>query len=206
MRYIARGVLKVPTDLKINMRYVQQAMRRRAWPDALRRWELMQVRLEDIAVPLGIARCLWEMDRFVEAEMVLTEAGTLYGVSDRLLAELANLATAKGDYDEAVQCWKTVVRQFPSFASAYTKAAEAMHKIGQETEADELLCVAVTRFQANLAVHLEYARSAHRRCDWAVAAERWALVRDRFPECVEASQQELKALAAIERQGSSSRC
>jgi tetratricopeptide (TPR) repeat protein len=201
----ARGVLKAPTDFKINVRYAQQAVRRRTWPDALRRWELMQGRFEDIAVPLGIAKCLWEMGRFAEAEVVLTEAGTRYGVSDRLLAELANLATAKGNFDEAVQCWKSVVRQFPSFASAYTKAAEAMRKIGQEAEADELLCVAVTRFPANLAIHLEYARSAHRRHDWAVATERWSLVRGRFPECVVAQQQGVKALEAAERQGSPTR-
>ena len=114
---LARGALNLPTDFNINARHARQAMRRRAWPEALRRWELMRDHFENIAVPLGIAECLREMDRLAEAEKVLTEAGARYGVNDRLLAELANLATAKGDFDEAVQCWKNIVRRFPSFAA-----------------------------------------------------------------------------------------
>ena len=193
------GVSNLPTDVKINVHYAQIAMQRRAWPEALRRWELMRGRFESPAVPLGLARCLREMGRLAEAEMVLTEAGVHHGESNELLAELANLATAKGDFDEAIRCWKNAARLFPSFAIAYTKGAEAMRRAGQEAEADELLCLAVTRFKANLAVNLEYARSAHRRRDWAVAAERWKLVRERFPECAEARQQEVDALAAAEQ-------
>ena len=74
-----------------------------------------------------------------------------------------------------------------------------MRRANRETEADELLCAAVARITSNLALHLEYARSAHRRKDWAVAAERWALVRERFPDCAEAGNQEANARAANER-------
>src|SRR5262249_23634293 len=146
--------------------------------------------------------CLREMDRLAEAEKVLTEAGANYGESSGLFAEIADLATAKGDFDQAARCWKNATKLSPSSITAYTKGAEAMRKAGREAEADELLCVAVMRFKANLGIHLEYARSAHRRADWAVAAERWRLVRDRFPEYVEACQQEAKALAGVKRQGS----
>jgi tetratricopeptide (TPR) repeat protein len=198
---LERGVSNLPADFSINARYARQAMQRHAWPEALRRWGLMRGRFENPAVPLGSAECLREMGHLAEAEEMLTETSTHYGESNGLMAELANLASARGDLEEAVRCWKNAVRLFPSFAIAYTKGAEAMRKVGREAEADELLCLAVKRIKTNLALHLEHARSAHRRRDWAGAAERWRLVRDRFPDCVEAEQQEMKALTAAERHG-----
>jgi tetratricopeptide (TPR) repeat protein len=196
---LARGMASLPTDFEMNRRYAQLAKQRRAWPEALRRWELMQSRFKDIAGPVGSAEALREMGRLAEAEEVLTEASKRYDESNRLIAEWANLATAKGDLTAAIEYWAKAVRLFPSFAMAYTRGAKAMRELGQETEADELLCLAVKRIKTNLALHLEYARSAHRRHDWAAAAERWRLVRDRFPDCVEAQQQEMKALTAAER-------
>lgn len=202
---LGRGVMKLPEDFNMNVHYAQSAMHRREWPEALRRWQVLQGRFENIAGPLGVAQCLTQLDRIAEAEQVLSEARLHFGVSDRLLSELANLATAKGDLEGAVQCWEDVLRQFPFFASAYTKGAEAMRKIGRRAEADELLLFAVTRFQSDVVVHLEYARSAHRNGDWAAAAERWALVCDRFPGCAEAREQRAESLAATERHDSSPR-
>jgi tetratricopeptide (TPR) repeat protein len=201
---LERGVSNLPADFSLNARYARQAMHRRAWSEALRRWGLMRGRFENPAVPLGSAECLREMGHLAEAEEMLTETGARCGESTGLLAELANLASAKGDFSEAVRCWKNAVSLVPSFAIGYTKGAEAMRKIGREAEADELLCVAVARLKTNLAVNLEYARSAQRRHDWVAATERWKLVRDRFPDCAEARQQEAKALAASVKQRSSS--
>ena len=196
---LARGVSSLPTDFEISRHYAQQAKQRRAWPEALRRWELMRGRFEDVAVPVGSAEALREMGRLTEAEEVLTDASKRYDESNRLIAEWANLATAKGDLTAAIQYWAKAVRLFPSFAIAYVRGAKTMRELGQEAEADELLCLAVKRIKTNLALHLEYARGAHRQRDWAAAAERWRLVRDRFPDCVEAQQQGIKSLAAAER-------
>ena len=198
---LARGLASLPTDFEINRHYAQLARQRRAWPEALSRWELMRGRFKDIAVPVGSAEALREMGRLAEAEEVLTDASRRHDESNRLIAEWANLATAKGDLTAAVQYWTKAVRLYPSFAMAYTRGAKAMREIGQEAEADELLCLAVRRIKTNLALHLEYARSAHRRRDWTAAAERWRLVRDRFPDSVEAQQQEMNALTAAERHG-----
>jgi tetratricopeptide (TPR) repeat protein len=202
---LGRGVIRLPGDFNMNVHYAQSAMHRRAWPEALRRWELVRNCFENIAVPIGAAQCLMKMDRLKEAEELLSGARSKFGISDQLLAELAELETAKGNFDEAILCWEDVLRRFPHFAIAYTKGAEAMRRANRETEADELLCAAVTRLKSHLGIHLEYARSAHRRKEWAVAAERWALVRERFPDCAEAREQEANAQAANEREGSS-RC
>jgi tetratricopeptide (TPR) repeat protein len=194
---IRRGVQKLPNEFELHVQHARNATQRREWPEALRRWEVVRRRFEHQFVgPLHAAQCLREMGRFAEAETILTEACERFYQIDWLYAESADLATAKGDYDVAVQRWAALLRRSPNFTIAYTKGAQALRKIGREVEADELLCIAVTRVLWDLPVHMEHARSAHRRGDSAAAAERWALVRDRFPECTEAREQEAEALAA----------
>jgi tetratricopeptide (TPR) repeat protein len=198
---IARGVLKLPNKVDLHVQHARNATQRREWPEALRRWQVVRSRFgQQFVGPLGEAQCLREMCRFSEAEKILTEACERFYQIDWVYAEWADLATAKGDFDEAVQRWEALLRRSPTFALAYTKGAEAMRKIGRETAADELLGVAVTRIRTDLSAHLEYARSAHRRGDWIAATERWALARNRFPENAEAREREIEAsLAAAEQ-------
>jgi tetratricopeptide (TPR) repeat protein len=196
---MARGASKLPTDFYIIEHYARLAMHRRAWPEAFRRWDLMR-RTDNIAVPVGKARCLREMNRLAEAEQMLAEASAHHKPTVGLFAELANLATTKGDIDEAIGWWQEAIRYDPLSAEAYTKGAAAMRSIGREMDADDLLRTAVATCKADLTVHLEYARSAHRRRDWTAAKERWAIAHDRFPECAEARQKGNEAIAALDGQ------
>jgi tetratricopeptide (TPR) repeat protein len=198
---IGSGVSKIPKDFDLHERYARHATQRREWTVALQRWETVTNRFEhQFLGPLGTARCLREMGRFLEAEEILAETCVRFDMVAWPFAELASLATAKGDFDEAVKRWELVLRRFPSLNSAYTNGADAMRRIGRDVQADELLRVAVSRFQSDLAANLEYARSAHRRGDWPAAMERWALVLARFPECSEAPEEEADARAAVARQ------
>jgi tetratricopeptide (TPR) repeat protein len=194
---MARGAAKFPTNFFIIEHYARIATQRRLWPEALRRWKLMQGRIDNIAVPLGIARCLREMNHLAEAEKTLADIHIRYKLNDEYFVESANLATAKGDFEAAIRCWQEAIKWNPFSAGAYMKGAAAMRSIGREADADELLCTAVGMCKSDLAIHLEYARSAHRRHDWTAAKERWSTVRDRFPDCSEAGEQEAEALEAL---------
>jgi tetratricopeptide (TPR) repeat protein len=196
---LERGVRTLPNNLDLCIRYAQDATRRDDWPEGLQRWKYVWDRFEQTVGLLGQAECLKEMERLDEAERLLIEACERFHMNPWPFAELANLSTAKGDFDEAVQRWEAVLSRFPWFEFAYPKAAEALRQVGRHTESDEILRVGMTRSPAHLAVSLEYARNAHSRGDWAAATERWALVRERFPDCIEARERELEALAAIER-------
>jgi tetratricopeptide (TPR) repeat protein len=200
---IAQGLTKAPGDFEMHKQYARNAMWRRDWPEALRRWKVMSDQFRDQWLgPLGVAQCLREMGRFAEAEEILGGACETFYKSDWLFAEAADLATAKGDLEEAVRRWERVLTRFPGLIVAYPRAAETMNKIGRIAQADELLTFAVNRFQSDIYVHLEYARNAHRREDWGVAADRWGLVCERFPNCEEARQRQVEALAAAKRQAS----
>jgi tetratricopeptide (TPR) repeat protein len=172
---IGRGVSKCSDDYDLCELHAEGATQRRDWPEALQRRNVVWRQFEQIRGLFGAAQCQTEIGRFAEVQKVLSEACERSGMNNTSpFAALADLAAAKGEFEEAVQCWDVVLRRVPSFAIAYTKGAEAMRKIGREVEADEFLRVAVTRFPSDLAVNLEYATSADRRGDWAAAIERWA--------------------------------
>src|SRR5579872_556023 len=64
----------------------------------------------------------------------------------------------------------------------YFGAAEALSSLRRETEADELLAAALDRFEATPGLLAEHAWAAYRRQAWDAAAERFARVRQRFPD------------------------
>lgn len=192
---IARAASKLPTNNVIMVRHANRAMRQHAWPEALRRWELIRRQFDDITVPLGIAQCLREMNCLAAAEKVLAEARAHNKLNGAFFVELANLMTAKGDFDASIGCWRDAIKWNPRSGSAYINGAAAMRRIGREADADEFLRTAMNICRANLSVHLEYARNADRRRDGVAAKERWAIVRDRFPHCAEARKQDAETIA-----------
>ena len=80
------------------------------------------------------------MGRFAEAKKILDDACERSGMNNPWpFAALADLATAKGEFEEAVQCWEVVLGRIPGFAIAYTKGAEAMRKIVKTDQGRYLL-------------------------------------------------------------------
>jgi tetratricopeptide (TPR) repeat protein len=198
---LSRGVGKIPNDVDLCMRYAQAAVRRQDWKEGLKRWKTVWERFEPTSGLLGEAECLTHMERYDEADTILIEACDRFSMNAWPFCQWAELPAIKGDISEAVRRWHFVLDRFPGFEHAYPKAVATLRGAGQETEADEVLRVGVTRFPEDLAINLEYARSAHKRRDWTAAVERWTLVRHRFPDCAEAREQQAVAMAAVEGQG-----
>jgi len=198
----ALGARKLPKDFEMSVQLARFASRRRDWPEALRRWETVRDQFDHVRGPCGVAECLREMGRYAEAETILAEASVRFPKDPWPLADLAQIATVRGDLDEAAKRWATARQTFPWFALGYARGAEVAQRAGREAEAEELLGTAVDRCRGDLGVHLEYARIADHRGDRAAAAERWALVRERFPDCNEARGQGAEALAVMGQQGS----
>jgi tetratricopeptide (TPR) repeat protein len=196
---IERAARKFSQDFDIVVANARNAVRRGDWPNALHRWEAVKDRFDDFLGPVGMAQSLREMGRYAEAEELATMASERYPGSPWAFGELADIATARGDLEAASQRWEVARQRCPDFARAYTSGAEAERRLGQEAEADTILGLAVTRFRFDLGVHLEYARGAERRGDQAAAAERWALVRERFPQCQEAHREDGYGLVATEQ-------
>jgi tetratricopeptide (TPR) repeat protein len=198
---LGRGVSKATGDIDMAVLYARHAMRRQAWPEALRRWHLIGDRFKEQWLgPFGAAECLRSMGRFDEAETLLTEMRERFESNPWPIAELANLAAAKGDHLRAVEYWEYLIEHFRTFDHAYRMGVEAMRKAGHEAKADELYRIMALRAPSNLEAQLEYARSGD-RLGHPRAAERWAAIREDFPECAEANEREVEPSVAIGEKG-----
>ena len=196
-----RGAVRLRNDFNLLVQHAHYASQRRDWLQALQRWNLVATRFPDLPTgTLGEAECLKELDRFDEAEDALNTVRERFSMKVESFAALAQLSFTKGDIAEAIRRWDVVIGRFPYFAPAYKNAAELLRRTGQDKKAEDLLGIAVTRVRSDLDVHLEYARCAHGAGDWTAAAERWALVRERFPDYDQAAQLEAEARLAVLRE------
>jgi tetratricopeptide (TPR) repeat protein len=197
---IERAVRKVPAELDLLVGYARHAEQRQKWPEALRRWELVRDRFDHIYSHNGIANCLRKMGRLDEAEKAAADTCERFPDQPWAFATLAVIAQDRGDLAEASRRWAFARRRVPYFAYAYKAGAEIARRAGHHQEADGILASGVTMIRGDLELHLEYARSARGQADQGTAAERWALVQERFPANAEAREQVAVARAALERQ------
>jgi tetratricopeptide (TPR) repeat protein len=192
---IARGTRVLPDEAELHIQHARNATERRQWPEALHRWEIVRSRFKDQFLgSMGAAQSLKEMGRFDEAEELLKGARERFYKVDWIAAEWADIAAVKGDIGEAIQRWRDLLARSPGFTVGYLKLTELLRRGDRKGEADELLDIAVTKVRSELSVHLEWARSAEWRQDFRTARKRWMLVRERFPNCPQAREQEVEAL------------
>ena len=194
---LGRGVQTLPKDFTILRAHAMHAEQRGDLPTALARWRLVERSEHPIVGMLAVGRCLMALRRYAEAEEVLSEAGERFPTNGYTLTSIARLHTLKGNAEEAMRTWRLARERFPALLVAYTGGAEAAREFGHEAEADEILREATERFPYELAPHLDYARAAHRRREWAAAAERWALIAERFPTNAEAREKHAEATALL---------
>ena len=195
---ITQAVHKFPNNFETLVEYARCAMSRHDWQKALQRWEETKRQFNQTTVSINIAECLRRLGRHDEAEEVAVDLSKQFPGNPWVFVELAHIATAKGDLQSAIRYWEIARNRNPYFASSYIEGAEAARKIGRNADADAILIDGIARLKLDLDVHLEYARNAERSGDFTAAIERWALVKQRFPGCAEASQKigELAALYA----------
>jgi tetratricopeptide (TPR) repeat protein len=144
------------------------------------------------------ARRLRELGRFDDAEALFREAMRRFPDDSAVRSEYAWLAQIARDWHEAVGRWQEMRTRHPDSPVGYSVGAAALRELKRLDEAEDLLTEAITRFPADAAVIIEYARIAEARLDWAAATARWELVRARVPEEIEGYA---SAGTALARQG-----
>src|SRR5262249_28045415 len=156
---------------------------RRGGPSAARRWAEMRRALpaNPVAYAFG-AVALRELDRDDEAETLLADAGGRFPDDFGVANESAWLPTVRRDWPEALRRWKRVRSQFPDRPGGYTGVAMCLRELQRFEEAEAVLTEAIERFPDEPGPHLDYARIADARRDWAKAVERWERVRERCPD------------------------
>lgn len=189
-----------PDEVHVHIQRAQLAERRRDWPEALRRWEVVSEKFGNGDGDVGVARMLIEMGQFDEADQRLKQAQSKRPLMEVIAATRARLAERRGDKEEEVLRWADVVRRFPLLPLGYREGIRLLSEMGREADAEAILLAAIDRFSEDAWPMIEHARLASRQKDWATAVTRWADVRARWPDRNEAYAGGAAALAALGRQ------
>lgn len=179
---LKRATDRFPNDCEVLIGYARAAERRKDWHEAVGRWKVVRSRFDNPSTALGMAGPLRLAGHISEAEEIVIALLLRAPGNHWAHAEMARIAASSGDLDKEAQCWASVRKQSPNLALGYLEGAQAARRAGREQEADEILFDAVQREIPDLAIYIEYARGAERRGGKAAAVDRWALVRERFPE------------------------
>lgn len=189
-----------PDDKPIAIEQAGLALYRRDWPLALERWRKVRTRFEDSAsASQGECEALIALGLYEEAEALLQVAVSLYPDHPGLMMQGATVAMQRQDWGIACGRWSVFRQRFGIRPDPCEQEVEALIQSGQTEAAETLLLEATRRYPNRQPLALKLAQLLSRRQNWGIAAERWKLLRKRFPPTVEYFREEVQALAQLER-------
>ncbi|WP_428486525.1 tetratricopeptide repeat protein [Rhodopila sp.] len=191
----AETIKRFPDQLMGYLEYGRIADRRMDWPQALARWQVVQRQFGHHIGYTGTAQAMLRLERYHEADTLLSEARALFPTNLGIFTEFARSAQMKGDVMEAKERWNAVLKRFPQQPHGFFAAAEAFEALGEPAEAEATLRVAIDRFPREQRPFFELAHLLQRRGNVLAAAEVWAGLRQAFPDTEESYIHGAEALA-----------
>jgi tetratricopeptide (TPR) repeat protein len=177
------ALTRVPADADPFGAYCALAQQRQEWPEAITRWEAYRRRFPDRAIGYSAeSTALREQSRFEEAEALVLEGLRRHPNDREMLASSAFVATARKDWELALERWQTYVDRFPDQAVGYNQAGVALRELTRFAEADAVLRDALRRFPDDSEIIGNLAWNAWHKRDWLEALRRWKNYCERFPE------------------------
>ena len=145
----AKATERFPTDLWAAHNYAEIAGRRGDWAEALRRWERVRQGFpEHASAHVGAADALLKLERYEEADQLLSHASDAFPMDYWGLVSYARLAARQHRWDEAIRRWDVALQRFPCDAAAHIGKAEALIQAGRFSEAEVFLKASIERFPA----------------------------------------------------------
>ena len=181
--HLREAMRRFPDDAGPVIDFAWIAQIRHDWAEAVQRWDEVRRRLPDRPGPyLRGAGGLRFLRRFDEADALLAEAVKRLPGEPQALLDYARLAQERNDLPEAVRRWEQVRGAFPDNPEGYSGGAAALSALRRDQEAEELLAAALARFPASAETLRDYAELAARREAFDLALQRYAQLRERFPD------------------------
>ena len=198
----AEQLLKValrwlPQDVFVLAEHASLAELRGNWEEAYKRWEKLFDSFPRSFV--GAARVLHKLDRTAAAEAIIATGRIRYPLEVEIPIENARLAEEKGDKVEALKRWSFVRQRFPLDPKGYWGELRLLSERKDWINADAIAREAVDHFPTEKWPMVEYATLAHARQEWLKAADRWAALREKFPDFADGFLRGAEALLAADR-------
>ena len=180
---LASACARFRADIGVATEHALIALAKRDWARAAERWdEVCRRDPNQLGASLHQAVALRELGRYDDAEVLLRQAAAKFPEAAQPLTELARVAEARQDWEEALARWREARTRFPEEAASYVGEAAALRRSGRMEEAEPLLLKAAERLPHDPAPLAEWALIAHERRDWEEALKRWDSVHANFPD------------------------
>lgn len=173
---------RFPEVVKVWFERACTAEQMQQWPEALDRWKILSERFNHAGGVVGATRVLRNLGRFDEAEELLENTRFRFSNVVEMQLELAEIAYARGDKEEAVRRWAETRRRFSSLPFGYQGEMRVLRELGRFGDAEIVLSDAAEQFSAVEWPWLESASLAEEQEKWAEALNFWEVVRTRWPE------------------------
>jgi tetratricopeptide (TPR) repeat protein len=129
-----------PKDPATLLAWSRDAIKRKEWSEALRRFDRMRRYAPDWQNPYteGVD-ALMELGRREEAEALLADGMQKQPQTWAMWSAAARIADRAGDLDEAIRRWEDLRARFPSVSAGYLGGAEALERAGRVEAAAALI-------------------------------------------------------------------
>jgi len=128
------------------------------------------------------AACLVRARRLEDADTLLKRIIWKFPLSERLWRDFAQLAVARGNWNDARARWENFRARFPDQPLGAAGLAEALRHLEKPVEAGAVMDAARKEWADDETLAVAYAKEANERQDWPEAERRWGAVRAGFPQ------------------------
>ena len=178
---LLKGAAQHPEDLTLARKLADAATARKDWPEAVKRWQKL-LDLQGLDAPattyVRLAQAHAALREFATAESLLLKGAAQHPEDLTLARKLADAATARKDWPEAVKRWQKLLdlQGLGAPATTYVRLAEAHAAVGDLAAAELLLLRGSNQHPEDLTLARMFAEIASGRKDWAEALKRWQSV------------------------------
>ena len=172
-----------PSTVEDFITWGNEILRQKNWDEAVKCWALMREKFPEH--PQGYAdgaKALKENKDFNAANALILEGMKKFPKETGLYAEYGNIAMRQKDWPEAAKRWALMREKFPDLSNGYFSGAEALKENKEFEAADALVLEGLEKFPKELELYRQYGSIATRREDWPEAVQRWALMREKYPQ------------------------
>ena len=171
-----------------------------AWGEALERWRSVQSRFPDrIDAWRGAARALRGLRRFDEAEAEAQQGWKASPNLPALEAELAAIASDRGDWQEAERRWTAFREHYPERLDGCRGVVRLWSAQRRWADAERALEAALAHFPDHLTLGIDQANLAAEAGDPELALRRWQALLARAPGHLPVRRGHVAALQALRR-------
>jgi predicted Zn-dependent protease len=149
--------------------------------EALRYWIKAREELpEFVQKSHDTLEVLMGLQMYAEAEALMQGGRRQFAREPYYIEGFAEIASRRGDLDEAIRRYEMVRKDFPRRWKGYAFGANCLIATGRFDEARALLRKAVEQFPDQPDCRTSYARLEEKQGNWLVALEHWDLVSAKF--------------------------